>query len=121
VFKGDGKLRGTEEQSASKLSIPLDLTRGTLNHTVLEDEFRHVISIGPSIRPHRSISLDGGLERPQQTLAVILHFTDRIAYIVERQVRRGLAKALGDSRGPTQGQLFERAHIEITIMEESLQ
>jgi hypothetical protein len=59
--QGDRKLRGTEERSASKLSIPVGLSSQTLNltATVLEDEFRianhplarrHAISTGSGIR-----------------------------------------------------------------------
>ena len=40
---GDGKLRGTEERSASKLPVPVGLAGSTVKLTVLEDEFRAVI------------------------------------------------------------------------------
>jgi hypothetical protein len=41
----NGELRGTEEQSASKLTIPAGLSGTTVKLTVLEDEIR-VTAIG---------------------------------------------------------------------------
>jgi hypothetical protein len=45
---GDGKLRGTEAHSASKLPIPVGLSGSTVDLTVLEDEFR-IATIGSRV------------------------------------------------------------------------
>jgi hypothetical protein len=67
------------------------------------------------------LALRTDLEAAQQPLAVELEFADRLAHVVQRQVRRALLERLRDLRRPALRQLLERAHVEIAIVKESLE
>src|SRR5215471_5611558 len=60
----------------------------------------------------------GGREQPR---AVMAQLADRFVNIRQREMRPLLHEALGHRWGPAARQLFQRADIEITVMEEAFE
>ena len=59
--------------------------------------------------------------RPQQPLAIELQLADRLAHVVQGEMRGVFLKCLGDLRRPALRQFLERAHVEIAVVEEALE
>src|SRR5687768_15426749 len=57
----------------------------------------------------------------QEGLPVVLHLADRVADIVEREVRGALLEAVESLRRPAPRELLERAHVEVAVMKIPLQ
>src|SRR5476649_971759 len=61
---------------------------------------------------------DSGLD---EMLAVMLQLSNRLANIIQRQMRAAFMEAVFDFRRPACGQLFERRHIQVAVVEVAFQ
>jgi len=52
---------------------------------------------------------------------VVLQLADRLAHVVEREMRRCLLESLCDLRRPALREFLERAHVEIPVVKEAFE
>src|SRR5580692_332778 len=82
----------------------------------------------PQWQPPRCVTSAGGsgsaaacISRREELGAVVPQFADRLVNVGLRQVRTLLDEAFRHAGRPAAGQLLERAHIKIAIVEEALE